>query len=122
MAYYETYLYAWCFYLLACVGFYWCVAKLSQYWQNEDVKYYLRMFTAVVLFTPALHEMDGIEALAPAFIVFFGELLTYGFEEALQGLIPLLLALFFGSLMLMLQAFIKRNKLKAAAKAVSEHG
>ncbi|EAT11945.1 hypothetical protein HF888_11205 [Bermanella marisrubri] len=120
MAYYETYLYAWIVYLAACVGFYWCVLKVSKYWENTDVRDYLRMFTAVILFTPASHEMDGIQAIAPAFMVFVAELLTYGFQESLQGLLPLLLALFLGATALAIHAYFKRSLPKKKQEKASE--
>jgi hypothetical protein len=106
MAYYETYQWAWVVYLLAAVGMYYVVVKFTKYWRNEDVKNYLRMISAVVLFTPAYHTLDGIQALSPAYIVLFGELLTNGAAASLQGVIPLLLALLLGAVALAVQAFI----------------
>ncbi|MAA70869.1 MAG: hypothetical protein CL679_03965 [Bermanella sp.] len=107
MAYYETYLGAWVAYLLAAVGMYYVVVKLSKYWLNEDVKNYVRMISAVILFVPASHTLDGLSVIAPAYIVMFGELFTNGVTAALQGLIPLLLALLLGAIALAIQAFIR---------------
>ncbi|MGR6872973.1 hypothetical protein ACU6U9_11835 [Pseudomonas sp. HK3] len=106
MAYIETYLWAWVTYLLAAVGMYYVVVKFTKYWRNQDVKNYLRMVSAVVLFTPAYHTLDGLDALAPAYIVMFGELFTNGTLAALQGVIPILLALLLGAVALAIQALI----------------
>lgn len=106
MAYYDTYQWAWVAYLLAAVGMYFVVVKFTKYWINLDVKNYVRMISAVVLFTPASHTLDGIPAIAPAYIVLLGELLTNGVVAALQGLIPLLLALLLGAIALAVQAII----------------
>jgi len=106
MAYYDTYQWAWVAYLLAAVGMYYVVIKFTKYWVNLDVKNYARMISAVILFTPASHSLDGISAIAPAYIVLLGELLTNGVVASLQGLIPLLLALLIGAIALAIQAFI----------------
>lgn len=106
MAYYETYQWAWIAYLLAGVGMYYVVVKFTKYWRNQDIKNYLRMISAVILFTPAFHSLDGIEAVAPAYIVMLGELFTNGVTASLQGGVPLLLALLVGAIALALQALI----------------
>ena len=114
MAYYETYQWSWVAYLLAAVGMYYVVVKFTKYWRNLDVKNYTRMVSAVILFTPATHLIDGTNALAPAFIVMFGELLTNGVKAMFQGLIPLLIALLAGAVALTLQAFYQASKIKKA--------
>ncbi|NVK38080.1 MAG: hypothetical protein HWE18_09165 [Gammaproteobacteria bacterium] len=106
MAYYDTYQWAWVAYFLAAVGMYYVVIKFTKYWVNLDVKNYARMISAVILFTPASHSLDGISAIAPAYIVLLGELLTNGVVASLQGLIPLLLALLIGAIALAIQASI----------------
>ncbi|WP_283787130.1 hypothetical protein QNI23_010935 [Bermanella sp. WJH001] len=106
MAYIETYQWAWVVYLLAAVGMYYVVVKFTKYWRNQDVKNYMRMISAVILFTPASHTLDGLNALAPAYIVMLGELLTNGVIAALQGVIPILLALLLGAIALATQALI----------------
>jgi len=115
MAYYETYQWAWVVYLLAAVGMYYVVVKFTKYFRNQDLKSYLRMISAVILFTPANHALDGIEAISPAFIVLFGELLTNGAAASIQGLIPLLLALLLGAIALAVQALI--NSMLAKRKS-----
>lgn len=117
MAYQETYQYAWIFYLLASVGMYYVVVKFSKYWQNEDRKNYFRMVSAVILFTPASHNVDGVSAIAPAYIVMFGELLQNGVKAAMAGLVPLLFALLLGAIALGIQAFYKSKK---AAKQAAQ--
>ncbi len=110
MAYYLTYQYTWMFYLAAALGFYFCVVKLTKYWQGDDLRNYTRMVAAVMLFTPASHTVDANFTLAPAFIVSFGELLTNGTKAAMQGVVPLMLALFVGALILTVQAFWNARK------------
>jgi len=107
MAYYETFLEVWVVYLAAAIGVYFCVSKISKYWTSEERKDYFRMVSAVILFTPASHSLLGSKALAPAFIVMFGELLTNGPKAAMTGLIPLLVALLIGAVLLAIQAFIR---------------
>lgn len=114
MAYVETYQWAWVVYLLAAVGMYYVVVKFTKYWRNQDLKNYLRMISAVVLFTPASHTLDGLDSLAPAYIVMLGELFTNGVLAALDGVIPLLLALLLGAIALAIQALI--NSLVAKYK------
>lgn len=112
MAYYETFQYAWVGYLLAAIMVYWSVWKISKYWENGDVKNYFRMVSAVVLFTPASHTELGTDALAPAFIVTLGELLTHGIQAAMKGLIPLLIGLLVGAIALALQVYINVKRLE----------
>lgn len=112
MAYYETFQYAWVGYLIAALGVYWSVWKISKYWQNNDLKNYFRMISAVILFTPASHAELGTDALAPAFIVTLGELLTNGVQAAMQGLIPLLVGLLVGAVALALQVYINVKRLE----------
>lgn len=107
MAYYDTFQQIWFMYLLAAIGLYYVVVKLSKYWISEERKNYFRMVSAVILFTPASHSIYGTKALAPAFIVMFGELFTSGVKAAMTGLVPLLLGLFIGALALAAQAFIR---------------
>lgn len=114
MAYYDTYLLTWVAYLVAALGMYYVVVKFTKYWRNDDLKNYLRMISAVVLFTPAGHSIDGLSALAPAFIVFFGELLTSGIKGAFQGLLPILFALLIGAIALTIQALFKASSAKKA--------
>lgn len=114
MAYYETYLWTWMAYLLASVGMYFVVVKFTKYWRNVDVKQYVRMVSAVVLFTPAIHTLEGAQSIAPAFIVTFGELLTNGPKASLQGLLPLLFALLVGAILLAIQALFRARSLKKA--------
>ncbi|MGK0445234.1 MAG: hypothetical protein ACJA1U_002174 [Bermanella sp.] len=115
MAYYETYLLAWITYLIAAVGMYYVVVKFTKYWRNEDVKNYLRMISAAILFVPASHTLDGLDAIAPAYIVMFGELFTNGIAASLHGLIPLLFALLVGAVLLAIQALIKSMLAKQAS-------
>ncbi len=110
MAYQETYQYTWIVYLLASIGMYYVVVKLSKYWLNEDRKNYFRMISAVILFTPASHSADGISAIAPAYIVMFGELLQNGVKAAMSGLVPLLFATLIGALALGIEAYIASKK------------
>ena len=110
MAYYQTYQYTWLFYLAAALGFYFCVIKFTKYWKSIDLRNYTRMVAAVILFTPASHTVDGNFTLAPAFIVSLGELLTHGSKAAMQGVVPLMLALFLGALILTVQAFWTSKK------------
>ncbi len=110
MAYYLTYQYTWMFYLAAAVGMYYCVVKFTKYWKSFDLRNYTRMVSAVILFTPASHTVDGNFTLAPAFIVSLGELLTNGTKAAMQGVVPLMLALFVGALILTVQAFWTSKK------------
>lgn len=107
MAYYDTFQEVWVVYLAAAIGLYFVVSKLSKYWVSEERKGYFRMVSAVVLFTPATHSIYGTKALAPAFIVMFGELLTNGPKAAMAGLIPLLIALLVGAIALAIQAYIR---------------
>ena len=117
MAYYETFQEVWIVYLAASIGLYFVVSKISKYWVNEERKGYFRMVSAVILFTPATHSIYGTKALAPAFIVMFGELLTNGPKAAMAGLIPLLFALLVGAIALATQAYIRVRRLeKARAK------
>lgn len=116
MAYYETYQWAWILYLAASVGFYFSIYKMSKIWKNQTVRDYIRMVCAVVLFTPAYHTVDGITALAPAFIITFAELLTQGLQAALQGIVPLLYALLLGAVLLSVKAFLQSMKAKRALK------
>ena len=116
MAYYETYQWAWLLYLGASVGFYFSIYKMSKIWKSQTVRDYIRMVCAVVLFTPASHSIDGVTALAPAFIVTFAELLTDGFQAALQGLVPLLFALMLGAVLLAVKAFMQSMKVRQALK------
>jgi hypothetical protein len=113
MAYYLTYQYTWVLYLAAALGMYFCVVKFTKYWKSDDLRSYSRMMSAVILFTPATHSMDGNFSLAPAFIVSFGELLTNGAKAAMQGFVPLMLALFLGAFILTVQAFWNSRKVKA---------
>ena len=110
MAYYETYLYSWALYLLAATGMYYVAVKYSKYWVNRDLANFSRMVSAVILFTPATHTMDGNSALAPAFIISAGELLTHGPKAAMLGVVPLMAALFVGALILTIQALWKSRK------------
>lgn len=114
MAYYETYLWTWIAYLLAAVGMYFVVTKFTKYWRSMNAKNYIRMISAVILFTPATHDLDGASAIAPAYIVMFGELLTNGLQSALQGLIPLLFGLLIGAIVLALQALMSTKSPKQA--------
>ncbi|GAA6134499.1 hypothetical protein NBRC116188_12880 [Oceaniserpentilla sp. 4NH20-0058] len=114
MAYYDTYLLTWVAYLVAALGMYYVVVKFTKYWRNEDLKNYLRMIGAVVLFTPASHAIDGIPSIAPAFIVLLGELLTSGTKAAFQGLLPILFALLLGAIALTIQALFKASSAKQA--------
>jgi len=114
MAYYETYQWSWIVYLLAAVGMYYVVFKFTKFWRNLDVKNYTRMISAVILFTPASHAMDGIDSIAPAFIVMFGELLTNGVKAMFQGLVPILIASLIGAVLLTIQAFFQARKLQKA--------
>lgn len=115
MAYQETYQYAWMVYLLASIGMYFVVFKLSKYWKSEDRRDYFRMISAVILFTPASHGIEGVSSIAPAYIMVFGELLQNGVKAAVSGLIPMLCALLLGAFALGIQAYIKAKK--AASKA-----
>lgn len=117
MAYQETYQYAWVVYLLASLGMYYVVVKFSKYWKSEDRKHYFRMICAVILFTPASHGVNGISAIAPAYIVMFGELLQNGVKAAMSGLVPLLFAMLLGAVALGVQAYLKSKK---AAKQAAE--
>ena len=110
MAYYETYLYAGLVYLVAALGMYYVVVKFTKYWANRDVVNFLRMVAAVILFTPAFHTMDGNTAMAPAFIISAGELLTNGPKAAMMGVVPLMGALFVGALLLTIQALWNSRK------------
>lgn len=110
MAYQETYQYAWIVYLLSSLGMYFVVYKISKYWKNEDRRDYFRMISAVILFTPASHGIDGLSSIAPAYIILFGELLQNGVKQAMSGLIPLLIALLLGALALGGQAYYKSKK------------
>jgi len=110
MAYYLTYQYTWIAYLAAAVGMYYCVVKFTKYWKSVDLRNYSRMVSAVILFTPASHTIEGTFSLAPAFIVSLGELLTNGSQAAMQGVVPLMLALFLGALILTVQAFWSSKK------------
>lgn len=117
MAYYETYMIAWLVYLLAAIGVYFVAVKLSKYWVKTETKNYFRLFAAVVLFTPATHVVEGYKSIAPAFIVMFGELLTYGVKASLKGLVPLLFAMFLGAVILAADAYIKTLKAKKESDA-----
>ena len=110
MAYYETYQYAWIFYLVAALGMYYVAVKFTKYWSNKDVVNFIRMVSAVILFTPAFHTMDGNTALAPAFIISAGELLTNGPKAAMLGVVPLMGALFVGAFILTIQALWSARK------------
>ncbi len=110
MAYYLTYQYTWIAYLLAALGMYYCVVKFTKYWVHLDLRSYARLFSAVILFTPASQTVDGSSSIAPAFIIALGELLTHGVKASMQGLVPILFALFVGALLLAIQAFIKANR------------
>jgi Ni/Fe-hydrogenase subunit HybB-like protein len=118
MAYQETYQYAWLAYLLASVGMYYVVVKMSKYWKSENLKSYWKMISAVILFTPAVHVAEGITVLAPAYIVALGELFQNGPKAAMLGLVPLLFALLLGSVLLAIQAFVKSKK---ASKQVAKY-
>jgi len=113
MAYYETYQWAWLVYLIAALGMYFVVVKFTKYWTGEYVRNYLRLFSAVILFTPAIHTADENTILAPAFIVAFGEFLTADMKAAMAGVLPLLLALFLGLVILAIRAFLKRKAVKS---------
>ena len=110
MAYQEVYQYTWVVYLLASVGMYYVVVKWSKYWINENKKNYFRMISAVVLFTPASHGLFHVSAIAPAYIVLFGELFQHGIKASMQGLVPLLGALLLGAVALGIQAYIKTKQ------------
>lgn len=114
MAYYETYVWAWLAYLLAATGLYFVVVKLTKYWIKVDAKNYTRLAAAAILFTPASHVMDGHRTLAPAFIVTLGELLVHGLKAAMQGLVPLLFALFLGAMALSVEAYIRAVRARNA--------
>ena len=107
MAYYETYIWAWLIYLLAASALYFVTVKFTKYWIKADAKNYTRLAAAVILFTPASHLIDGHRALAPAFIVTLGELLVHGIKASMQGLVPLLFAMFLGVLALSIEAYVK---------------
>jgi len=107
MAYYETYIWAWLIYLVAASALYFVTVKFTKYWIKVDAKNYTRLAAAVILFTPASHVMDGHRALAPAFIVTFGELLVNGLKASMQGLVPLLFALFLGAVALSVEAYVR---------------
>jgi hypothetical protein len=116
MAYQETYQYAWIAYLVAAVGMYFVVVKFSKYWKNENAKNYFKMISAVILFTPASHNVLEGSTIAPAYIVVFGELLQNGLKAAMSGIVPLLLGLLLGTVILAVQAYVNS---KMAAKKMS---
>lgn len=118
MAYQEAYQNAWMVYLLASLGMYFVVVKLSKYWLSHDKKEYFRMVSAVILFTPASHDVDGVSAIAPAFIVMLGELLQNGVKASMAGLVPLLSALLLGAILLAVQAYLKAKKASKVASDV----
>ena len=114
MAYYETYLWTWIAYLVASLGMYYVVIKTTKYWRSFDLKSYFRMICAVILFPPASHSIDGASAIAPAYIVFFGEFLTNGFKASLQGLLPLLGVLLLGAVLLTIEAWFRASRIRKA--------
>jgi hypothetical protein len=89
---------------------YYVVVKVSKYWKSEGLKSYLKMISAVILFTPAVHTLEGITVLAPAYIVALGELFQNGPKASMSGLVPLLFALLLGSVLLATQAYVKSKK------------
>jgi hypothetical protein len=117
MAYQETYQYAWIAYLLAALGMYFVVVKFSKYWKSENAKDYFKMISAVILFTPASHTVIEGSAIAPAYIVVFGELLQNGLKSAMSGIVPLLFGFLLGAVALAIQAYIKS---KMAAKKMAK--
>lgn len=114
MAYYETYIWAWLVYLFAASALYFVTVKFSKYWIKVDAKNYTRLAAAVILFTPASHVMDDHRALAPAFIVTLGELLVNGIKASMQGLVPLLFAMFLGVLALSVEAYVKTIRARSS--------
>ena len=107
MAYPEYFQGAWIAYLVASIGLYLVWFFWTKNIRNADIKQYVRLIPAVLLFTPAIHQG---EYLAPAFIVALGELFTNGPKEAMQGVVPLLIALLGGAILLAVFALLKRPK------------
>ncbi len=110
MAYYDIYQWAWLVYLIAALGMYVVAVKFTKYWISENLRNYTRLFSATILFTPVSHTMDANTVLAPAFIVTFGDLLTYDLKAAMTGLLPLLAVLFLGTIVLTAQALYKSKR------------
>jgi len=109
MAYFEYYQAAWVIYLVCAVLLMWTWFKLTDPMEPGDLKQYVRLIPAVLLFTPAVNG----ESLAPAVIVTLGELLTQGVKAAMMGIVPLLGALMLGAIILALYALFKpRPRLK----------
>lgn len=103
MAYFEYYQAAWAVYLVSAVALLFVWFRLTAVMQPGDRRQYVRLIPAVLLFTPAVNE----QALAPAFIVALGELLTNGVQAAMMGIVPLLVALLLGAILLALIALFK---------------
>lgn len=103
MAYFEYYQAAWAVYLISAIALLFVWFRLTTNMQPGDRKQYVRLIAAVLLFTPAVND----QALAPAFIVTFGELFTSGVQAAMMGIVPLLVALLVGAIGLALYSLFK---------------
>jgi membrane protein implicated in regulation of membrane protease activity len=103
MAYFEYYQMAWAVYLIAAVLLMFVWFRLTKNMQAGDRQQYVRLIPAVLLFTPAVND----QALAPAFIVTLGELLTNGVQSAMMGIVPLLVTLLLGAIALAIYSLFK---------------
>ncbi len=114
MAYLEYYHAAWGVYLASAVCLYIVWFIWTKGIKNIDLRQYIRLVPAVLLFTPAFHNGEN---LAPAFIISLGELFTNGTKEAMQGVVPMLMVLMVGAILLAVSALLKRPSKKNVQQA-----
>lgn len=86
----NDYTVTWCIYLLACIGVFIIVWRISRSWPLFP-RQALRFIVACIILVPVEVE-TGTELLAPAFIVAIFEVVSKGGEGAVPALSALVLA------------------------------
>ncbi len=86
----NEYTVTWCIYLLACIGIFIVVWRISRNWP-VFLRQALRFIVACIILVPVEVE-TGKEPLAPAFIVATFESVTNSPEGAVPALVALVLA------------------------------
>lgn len=111
------YTYAWTIYGTAALIFSclcWIVLRKIPV---RELGWLLQSWVLALLFTPWYVEPDQ-EIMSPALMVFAMDLLTIDAETAIRALIPLVMAMLFGTVMTLLMSFIyrlaRRRKLRKA--------
>ena len=112
----QDYYIAWGIYLVAGIVFSLISWKVMKRYFWREMAYLLESLLLAVIFTP-WYVLPEEEILAPALIVFMLDLITADLTTSIRALIPLVMAMLFGVIVMLVLSVIYRIKRRGQTSA-----